>query len=63
MDDFPVFDTVGVIVALSTLIFSQFLFWSYTGEFVGSFAAAVIASFLVWISYVILKWLVLAFKR
>lgn len=50
------FDRLGMIIAGSTLIFSLILFFLQNGEFFGSLAAALLATGLVWITYIILAW-------
>lgn len=53
----------GLIIAASTLIFSLILFYLQNGEFLGSLAASILASGLVWCSYVILAWMYVAVRR
>lgn len=55
-------DKVSYIIAVITLVFGFFLFYSQTDEIVGSFAAACLAAALAWVSYVLMRWLVLALK-
>lgn len=57
------FDRTGVIIAGSTLAFSLILFYLQNGEFLGSLAAAILASGLAWCSYVILAWMYLAIRN
>lgn len=57
------FDRTGVIIAASTLIFSLILFYLQNGEPLGSFAAAILASALAWISYVVIAWMYRATKN
>jgi hypothetical protein len=55
-------EPIGFIIALATFLFSLILFYSNTGMFWGSFAAALLAAGLFWISYVILRLVVLTFR-
>lgn len=58
-----IFEPTGVIVALATLIFSLILFYNDTNVFLGSLMAALLAAALVWMTYVILRLVVLAFRK
>lgn len=51
------FDRTGMIIAISTLIFSTILFFLQNGEMLGSIAAAILATGLVWSSYIVLAWM------
>lgn len=57
------FDRVGIIVAGSTFIFSLILFFLQNGEFLGSLAAAILATGLAWPTYIILLWTYQALRR
>ena len=63
MDRHKIIEPIGVIIAAATFIFSWVLFYIDTEIFLGSFAAAVLAASLTWISYVLLRLLVLALRR
>jgi hypothetical protein len=54
------FDKPGFFLAGLTLVISLSLFYSNTQEFAGSFTAAIMTAALVWATYIILKWLLLA---
>jgi hypothetical protein len=54
------FDKTGSVIASATLLVSLYVFYTDTGKFSGSFVAAVMTACLVWITYIILKWLLLA---
>ncbi len=54
------FDNISFLVAGLTLLISLFIFYSNTHEFVGSLTAALMTAGLVWGTYIILKWLLLA---
>ena len=53
-------DIPGLIIAAVTLLGACGIFYGNTGEFGGSFAAAVMTAALVWCTYIIIKWLLLA---
>ncbi|MFA6915864.1 MAG: hypothetical protein WC222_05665 [Parachlamydiales bacterium] len=55
-------DRNGGIIALVTLLVSWFLFTSDTSMLFKSFTAALLTSGLVWISYVMLRWLIDSFR-
>lgn len=57
------FEPTGVIIAAATLIFSLILFYNDTNIFLGSLFAALLASGLTWMTYVILRLVLLAFRR
>lgn len=63
MNNYKLVEPTGFIVAGITLLLSLLLFYSDTKSFLGSFSAALMAAGLIWISYVIVRMLVLAFKR
>lgn len=56
-------DSTGFIVAGISGIFSLLLFYRNTDSFWGSLGAAIIAAGLIWLSYVIMRLLVLALKK
>ncbi len=53
-------DRLSIIIALVTLIISFIIFFRNTSEFGGSLAAAIITAGLIWATYIILRWLLLA---
>jgi len=55
-------DKWSIVAAIATLIFSFFLFYSYSSESRFSFAAALLAAGLVWLAYIVVRWLALAFR-
>lgn len=55
-------DPLGGWIALGTLLFSWILFSVETSMVVRSFFAALLTAGLVWISYVMIRWLVLSFR-
>lgn len=57
------FDKWCFITTVATLLFSWSLFWSYTGEPIGSFTAAIIASGLVFLAYIVFRMVYLAFRE
>lgn len=63
MDNPPLFDRTGYIVAIASLIVTFLIFFRDTAEFMGSLAAAIITAGLVWGSYVIIRLIYLAFLR
>ena len=62
MNSGKIIEPIGYIIAAATLIFSLILFYSDTGQFLGSLGAAILAAGLVWVSYVITRMLWLALK-
>lgn len=58
-----IIEPTGFIVAIATAIFSLILFYSQTQMFFGSVMAALIASALCWVTYIILRWVILAFRE
>lgn len=58
-----VVDKMSYIVSIIALVFGFILFFSDTWEFMKSFAAAVLLAALVWISYIMIRWLVLALRK
>lgn len=53
-------DRLSIIIAGVSLVLSFFIFFSNTKEFGGSLAAALMTAGLVWVTYIILRWLFLA---
>lgn len=60
MRDFKIIDVGSLIAGGATLLATFILFFRDTGEFMGSLAAAVMTAALVWGTYVVLRWLILA---
>lgn len=56
-------DRNSYIAAGATLIIGLVLFFSNTQEFLGSLAAAIMAAALVWVSWVLMRWLILALRK
>lgn len=56
-------DKNGFIFAALVLIFSFLLFLSDTNKLMGSFAAALLAAALAWLSYVVIRWLIMALRK
>lgn len=56
-------NTTSFLVAGTTFLFAFLLFFSQTNEPVGSASAALIASALAWIAYVICRFIILALKK
>ncbi|CCB86317.1 MULTISPECIES: hypothetical protein [Parachlamydia] len=63
MDDSPLINQTSYIFAGIMLIFSFYLFYNDTQLFWKSLFAALLAAFLFWFSYVLVRWLFLALKR
>ncbi len=57
------FNYTGFIIAISVLLAGFILFFRDTGEPVGSLGAAALLSGLTWITYVIIRWMVIASKK
>lgn len=53
-------DKLSIIIGLATLIASFIIFVSDTKEIWGSLAAALMTAALVWSTYIVLRWLLLA---
>lgn len=62
MDTRNLVDKTSFIVSAITLVFALILFYSNTGEFFGSLGAAILAAALMWVAYVLTRWLYLAIK-
>jgi len=60
LSDYKIVDHLSYIVAAATLLGSFFIFFRDTGKFAGSFAAALMTAGLVWATYIVLRWLLLA---
>lgn len=59
---YKLFEPTGYILAGASFLFSLILFYNDTDAFLGSVAAALLAAGLFWISYIILRFFILAFK-
>jgi|694.fasta_scaffold28986_8 hypothetical protein len=53
-------DAASIVIAGATLLFSFVFFFRNTNEFVGSLTAAIMTAGLVWATYIIMRWLILA---
>ena len=62
MDTRNLVDKTSFIVSAITLVFALILFYGNTGEFFGSLGAAILAAALMWVAYVLTRWLYLAIK-
>lgn len=60
MREFKIVDVGSLVAAGGTLLASFILFFRDTNEFFGSLAAAVMTAALVWGTYVVLRWLIMA---
>jgi hypothetical protein len=56
------FDYPGLVIAAAVWISGFIIFVRDTGEWFGSMSAAAILAALVWISYVIMRWMMKAVK-
>lgn len=63
MNNDKIIEPIGFIAAFVTFIFSLILFYTDNSMFLGSLAAAVMASGLAWSTYIILRWVLLAFRK
>lgn len=63
MNSDKIIDNSGYIAAFIAFIFSFLLFFSDTLEFMKSLGAAALLSSLVWISYIMLRWIYLALRK
>lgn len=62
MDQFRIHDRLGYIIGASTWLISFVYILTETGDFWGSFSAALITAGLVWVTYLIILWVFLAVK-
>lgn len=53
-------DSLSFIIAGATFLISFLIFFQDTKIFVGSFVAALMTAALVWATYIVLRWLLLA---
>lgn len=58
-----IIEPFGLVLAFAALVFSFFFFTSDNSEPMGSLVAAILTAGLVWVTYVLLRWLVLALRR
>jgi len=56
-------DRLSYIIALITLIGTWLFFFIQTNEFLSSLTAGILTALLVWMSYVIMRWLILSFRE
>ena len=63
MDSEKFIDKTSYIVTIISLILSFLLFYSDTLEGMKSLGAAVLFAGLVWISYIMVRWLILALRK
>lgn len=63
MDPRQAMERTSLIIAGVTLVFSFFLFFSQSDMFVGSLFAALMSAGLAWLTYVVIKMIVLAFTK
>lgn len=63
MNPFRIISKMSYIVAFIATIFGFILFFSNTGEFIKSLGAAFLLGALVWMSYIIVDWLILAIRK
>lgn len=60
MNEFKIVDVGSIVVAAATLLATFIIFYGNTQAFLGSIAAALMTAGLVWATYVIIRWLLLA---
>lgn len=63
MDKLKIVDKTSYIVAGIALVFGFVLFFSDTWEFMKSLSAAFLLGGLVWVSYIMVRWLILAIRK
>lgn len=56
-------DNTSFVVAGITFLFALILSYNDTDEFFGSLTAAVLAAALMWVAYVLTRWLILALRK
>lgn len=62
MEKNKIFEPIGYAVAAASFLFSLVVFYRDNAAFMGSFAAALLAAGLIWVSYIIIRIFILAFK-
>lgn len=55
-------DKFSYVLAAASLLASFYIFFQQTGQLGGSIIAAVITAGLIWVTYLMLRWLLLANK-
>lgn len=60
MDENRLIDKFSIILAGGTLLASFIIFFRDTAEFNGSLVAAIMTAALVWATYIVIRWLILA---
>ena len=55
-------EPTGFIIAAATFLLSLFLFYNDTDSFLGSFMAAWMAAGLIWLSYLIIRFVLITFR-
>ncbi len=60
MGDAKFIDRISIVLAGATLLASFMIFYRDTSNFGGSLAAAIMTAALVWGTYIVLRWLLLA---
>lgn len=63
MENDRIFEPIGYAIALISFLFSWLFFYSSNAAFIGSFAAALMAAGLFWVSYIIIRIFVLAIRK
>lgn len=63
MNNKNLIDKTSFAVAGITFLFGLILFYHDTNKFFGSLTAAVLASALMWVAYVLIRWLILALRK
>ncbi len=58
-----IIDKWGLVVMGATGVLSWLIFWSYSGEFIFSVMAALMAAGMVWMAYVVLRMVFFAFRK
>lgn len=61
--DQPLFDRQSIILTIAVLIASFFLFGTLSGSWGESLFAASIAAGMFWMSYIVIRWFVLALRK
>ena len=56
-------EPIGFVVAATTFLYSLYLFYHDTGNFFGSLAAGLIAAGLGWMTFVILRLILLTVRK
>jgi hypothetical protein len=58
-----IIDKWSLIVMAATAIFSWILFWSFSGEPIFSFMAALMSAGMIWMAYIVIRMVYFALRK